>query len=138
MANSCHRDLARRVVNQLVGGSGNASTWSNFEPVLLSGAALLGVFLLGQVLQSVTAWVRLLQARAIENQACVVGVNRVGRDPQHAYTGRSLIVDPHGEILADAGDRVGCISAELDLAALLEYRRGLPFLADMRSDPAKS
>jgi predicted amidohydrolase len=82
-------------------------------------------------------WVRLLQARAIENQAFVVGVNRVGSDPQHAYTGRSLIVDAHGEILADAGDRECSLSTELDLAALLEYRRGLPFLADMRSEPAK-
>ena len=79
-------------------------------------------------------WVRLLQARAIENQACVVGVNRVGRDPQFEYTGRSVMVDPHGEIFADAGDSECCLSAELDLAALLEYRRGLPFLADMRPD----
>jgi predicted amidohydrolase len=82
-------------------------------------------------------WVRLLQARAIENQAFVVGVNRVGRDPQFEYTGRSVMVDPHGEIFADAGDRECCISAELDLSSLLEYRRGLPFLADMRSDFAK-
>ena len=82
-------------------------------------------------------WVRLLQARAIENQAYVVGVNRVGSDPQFDYNGRSVIVDPHGEILADAGDRECCLSAELDLAALLEYRRGLPFLADMRSASAK-
>jgi len=77
-------------------------------------------------------WVRLLQARAIENQACLVGVNRVGHDPHHDYNGRSVIVDPHGEILADAGDRETGIGAELDLGALTEYRRGLPFLADMR------
>ena len=78
-----------------------------------------------------------LQARAIENQAYVVGVNRIGSDPQFDYNGRSVIVDPHGEIFADAGDRECCLSAELDLASLLEYRRGLPFLADMRSDSAK-
>ena len=82
-------------------------------------------------------WVRLLQARAIENQAYVVGVNRVGSDPQFGYNGRSIMVDPHGEIFADAGDRECCLSAELDLAALLEYRRELPFLADIRSDSAK-
>jgi predicted amidohydrolase len=87
--------------------------------------------------QRIHHWVRLLQARAIENQAFVVGVNRVGRDPQFEYTGSSVMVDPHGEIFADAGDLECCISAELDLAALLEYRRGLPFLADMRSDSAK-
>jgi len=77
-------------------------------------------------------WVRLLQARAIENQAYVIGVNRIGRDPYYVYNGRSLIVDPHGEIMADAGDRECCISARLDLASLRKYREGLPFLADMR------
>ena len=77
-------------------------------------------------------WVRLLQARAIENQAYVVGTNRVGSDPYYAYSGRSLIVDPQGELLADAGDREGCIRAQLDLAILRKYREGLPFLADMK------
>jgi len=76
-------------------------------------------------------WVRLLQARAIENQAYVVGVNRAGSDPQFVYNGRSVIVDFHGEIIADAGDGEGLIQARLELASLLEYRRDLPFLADM-------
>jgi len=76
-------------------------------------------------------WVRLLQARAIENQAYVVGVNRIGTDPHYQYPGRSLIVDPQGEILADAGDREGTIAAALDLATLRNYREGLPFLDDL-------
>jgi len=45
-------------------------------------------------------WIRLLQARAIENQAYVVGVNRTGSDPYYAYGGRSLIIDPMRDILA--------------------------------------
>ena len=85
----------------------------------------------------VSSALRLLQARAIENQACVVGVNRIGRDPQHVYTGRSVIVDYHGEILADACDREGCINARLELAPLLEYRRELPFLADLQESPSR-
>jgi predicted amidohydrolase len=44
-----------------------------------------------------------------------------------------LIVDPHGTILADAGETEGVIRAELDIPMLLKYREGLPFLADMRS-----
>ena len=80
----------------------------------------------------ITHWVRLLQARAIENQAYVVGVNRIGRDPFYSYNGRSLIIDPQGEIVADAGEREGSIRAELDLANLRKYRQGLPFLADMK------
>lgn len=77
-------------------------------------------------------WVRLLQARAIENQAYVVGVNRVGSDPYYAYTGRSLIIDYQGEILADAGEQEGWVNCELDLNKLRQYRQGLPFLDDMR------
>ena len=77
-------------------------------------------------------WVRLLQARAIENQAYVIGVNRLGSDPYYAYAGSSVIIDPQGEVLADAGDREGCIRAQLDLAAVRKYRESLPFLADMK------
>jgi predicted amidohydrolase len=77
-------------------------------------------------------WVTLLQARAIENQAYVAGVNRCGVDPHLRYNGRSLIVSPKGEILADAGNEESVMSAELDLEALLGYRKELPFLADMR------
>lgn len=80
----------------------------------------------------ITHWVRLLQARAIENQAYVIGVNRVGKDPFYTYTGRSLIVDYSGEILADAGSDEGFISANLDLNALQKYREGLPFLKDLK------
>jgi len=77
-------------------------------------------------------WVRLLQARAVENQAFVLAVNRIGSDPYYSYAGRSLVIDPQGEILADAGDAETCLQASLDLTALREYRRGLPFLDDLR------
>ena len=77
-------------------------------------------------------WVRLLQARAIENQAYVVGVNRVGTDPYYTYNGHSLIADYNGEILSDAGNKERYIHAPLDLAQLRKYREGLPFLLDLR------
>jgi predicted amidohydrolase len=63
-------------------------------------------------------WVTLLRARAIENQAYVAGVNRCGNDPKLVYTGRSIIVDPHGAILADAASDERVISAAIDLPAL--------------------
>ena len=77
-------------------------------------------------------WVRLLQARAIENQAYVIGVNRVGVDPYYTFVGGSIIVDFNGEIMADAGPNEGVIQAQLDLAQLRKYRQGLPFLADLK------
>ena len=79
-------------------------------------------------------WVRLLQARAIENQCFVAASNRTGSDPNLNYNGRSLIADFNGDILADAEDRETVISAEVDFEKLREYRIGLPFLADMRED----
>ena len=77
-------------------------------------------------------WITLLQARAIENQAYVAGVNRCGNDPKLSYSGRSLIIDPRGEIIADAGNEEGVISADLDLPSLLDYRRQFPVLEDMK------
>ncbi|HEY7091154.1 MAG TPA: carbon-nitrogen family hydrolase [Tepidisphaeraceae bacterium] len=77
-------------------------------------------------------WVTLLRARAIENQAFVIGVNRCGNDPKLTYPGRSMIVDPRGTTIADAGKGEGVISAEIDLAGLREYRAQFPVLADLR------
>ena len=77
-------------------------------------------------------WRALLMARAIENQAYVVGVNRCGDDPKLHYAGRSQIINPQGEILADGGNDEGIISAEINLASLENYRRGFPALLDRR------
>lgn len=79
-------------------------------------------------------WVTLLQARAIENQAYVLGVNRCGDDPWLTYSGRSLIVDPRGAIIADAGNAEGLISATIDLEDLAIYRRTFPALQDIRPE----
>lgn len=81
-------------------------------------------------------WLRLLAARAIENQAYVVGVNRAGTDPFFSYPGRSVVIDPHGEILADAGAEEGTASAAIDLSGLADYRRRLPFLETLASTAA--
>jgi predicted amidohydrolase len=78
-------------------------------------------------------WEVLLRARAIENQAFVVAPAQCGRhNPERASHGRSLIVDPWGLVLAQAGDRPGVIHAECDLEELAEVRRRLPALAHRR------
>ena len=81
-------------------------------------------------------WLTLLRARAIENQAYVIGVNRCGIDPYLPYPGRSMVIDFRGNILCDAGVREGVISASADLASLRAYREELPFLADTKVDLA--
>ena len=75
-------------------------------------------------------WVKLLQARAIENQCYVAGVNRIGSDPQLHYSGRSMIVNPMGEVIADAGEAECVIGADIDIPSLEEYRVRMPFLDD--------
>ena len=76
-------------------------------------------------------WTTLLQARAIENLAYVVGVNRAGSDPQLVYPGRSMIIDPHRAVLADAGLPETVISAEVTLQAVRSWRRDFPALKDI-------
>jgi predicted amidohydrolase len=77
-------------------------------------------------------WTALLTARAIENQAYVIGVNRAGHDPKHAYPGLSTVIDPKGHVIAQADDKPAVIHADLDRDALMDYRRAFPFLNDMR------
>ena len=77
-------------------------------------------------------WRALLVARAIENQAYVVGVNRVGRGGKLDYVGDSLIIDPLGELVADGGDKPGVITGDVDPARVADVRAKFPFLADRR------
>ena len=79
-------------------------------------------------------WRALLIARAIENQAFVVAVNRVGKDPSLSYAGGSIIVGPTGEILAEAGREPVVLTAEIDLDALRGWRADFPALRDIRPD----
>jgi predicted amidohydrolase len=72
-------------------------------------------------------WHTLLRARAIENQCFVVapaqtGVHANGRETY----GHSLIINPWGEVLADAGTEVGVISIEVDLAECPQLASKMP------------
>jgi predicted amidohydrolase len=79
-------------------------------------------------------WLKLLQARAIENQCYVVGVNRTGSDPFHHYSGNSVVVNPSGEIVADASGGEGVFSCSIDFDTQRQYREKLPFLRDIRPE----
>ena len=80
-------------------------------------------------------WQILLQARAIENQLFVIGVNRIGeakidRGGTIVYNGHSMIIDPWGTILSQAGDREGFRTAKFDMTRLDKVRTKYPFLKD--------
>ncbi|MCY7310775.1 MAG: nitrilase family protein [Chitinophagaceae bacterium] len=77
------------------------------------------------------AWKTLLQARAIENQCYVVGVNRVGNDGNNIhYSGESMIVDPMGEVLYTKKEEEDIFTMALDKIYLQNVREKLPFLKD--------
>jgi predicted amidohydrolase len=78
------------------------------------------------------AWTSLLQARAIENQAYVVGVNRVGEGGGIDYVGDSRIVDPLGELLATAAGGESMLLADVDAHTVRRTREHFPFLQDRR------
>ena len=77
-------------------------------------------------------WSILLQARAIENQAFLVGVNRVGEDGSGmTYSGDSVILDPKGMVLSGAKRGVeATISASLSLEELISFRSKFPAWMD--------
>jgi predicted amidohydrolase len=77
------------------------------------------------------AWQCLLQARAIENQAIVVGVNRVGADPNHVdHAGDSVVHDPLGATLVALGSAPATVTVDVDLAALRDLRQRFPVALD--------
>jgi omega-amidase len=77
------------------------------------------------------AWKTLLQARAIENLAYCVGVNRVGQDGNGiAYAGDSMVVDPKGQVLLSAS-RLECLpTLTLSKQDLIQFREKFPAQLD--------
>lgn len=77
------------------------------------------------------AWKALLQARAIENQCYVVGVNRVGADGNNIeYNGNSMIIDPLGEIVYQKANEEDVFTYTLQKDKLDEVRKNFPFWKD--------
>ncbi len=74
-------------------------------------------------------WHALTRARAIENQAFVIAANQAGKAGQVATFGHSIIIDPWGEILAEADDKSETvIYADLDFKKLHDIRDKFPSL----------
>lgn len=77
-------------------------------------------------------WMALLRARAIENQAWVIGCNRVGEGGGLSYGGDSLIIDPYGEVVARGDDTETTLFADVTAARVTEIRERFRFLQDRR------
>lgn len=80
------------------------------------------------------AWKTLLQARAIENQCYVIGVNRIGNDGNNIYhSGDSMVVNALGEVLYHKAHEEDIFTITLEKEHLLQIREKMPFLKDADS-----
>lgn len=77
-------------------------------------------------------WRTLAVARAIENQAFVLAVNRCGNDPHLAYAGGTIAVDAKGEVIGELGDEETVLTVELDVPAFRAWRGEFPAWRDGR------
>lgn len=77
-------------------------------------------------------WRVLTRARAIENQVFLVGCNQVGTQEGVELGGHSVVVDPWGQVLAEAGTCEEVLSVEIDLGLVAKIREEFPVLRDRR------
>lgn len=78
----------------------------------------------------VNHWRVLLQARAIENQVFMIGVNCTGTIIDVNYAGHSMVISPWGEILAEAGEGEELLSVKLDMEMVDKVRKRIPIWKD--------
>ena len=85
-------------------------------------------------LARVEHWRTLLIARAIENQCFVVATNSCGDTGGTVFGGHSMIIDPWGKVVVEAGEDEGLLTAEIDLEEVDRVRRQIPVFEDRRPD----
>ncbi|RWZ52309.1 carbon-nitrogen family hydrolase [Halobacillus fulvus] len=77
-------------------------------------------------------WRNLLISRAIENQCFVIACNRVGEDANNTFGGHSIVVDPWGTVVAEAGEEEEILYAEVDFSDVEAIREQIPIFQDRR------
>ena len=105
-----------------------------YRALAQAGAAILTVPAAFTVPTGRAHWHVLLRARAIETGCFVLAPAQTGsHDAGRKTYGHSLIISPWGEVLADAGEEVGFVTAELDLDQVAEARGMIPALTHDRT-----
>ena len=104
-----------------------------YRELATNGAQILAVPAAFTVPTGKAHWKELLRARAIETGSFVIAPAQCGEHAggRHTY-GHSLIIDPWGEVLAEAGDDVGIIMADIDLDKVNKVRASIPSLKHTR------
>jgi len=126
------------VVETSWGRSGLAICYDLRFPELFRAYALSGVKIVFIPAEwphpRLSHWQTLLRARAIENQMYVVGCNRAGMSKDIHFCGHSCIIDPWGEIVAEADEDEELLTAEIEIDKVDEVRAKIPVFADRRPD----
>nr|WP_302053240.1 carbon-nitrogen family hydrolase [Bacillus sp. FJAT-29790] len=79
-------------------------------------------------------WRSLLIARAIENQCYIIACNRAGSDSNNHFAGHSMIIDPWGEVIAEASEAEEILQEEIDLDMVKDVRQMIPIFSDRRPE----
>ena len=77
-------------------------------------------------------WRALLIARAIENQCFIVATNACGETGDTVFAGHSMIVDPWGKVVVEAGESEQLLTVDIDLDEVDEVRAKIPVFEDRR------
>lgn len=124
------------VVDTPLGRTGLATCYDLRFPEMFRGLVERGAeaFLVpsGWPERRIGHWTLLNRARAIEDQAFVVACNQTGTHAGVPLGGRSLVVDPQGEVLVEAGEKEELLLAEIDPARVAAWRDAFPVLPDRR------
>lgn len=89
-------------------------------------------------MQRIEHWRSLLIARAIENQVYMVGVNTAGTVGETLFGGHSMIVDPWGKVVAEAGDEPQLLTVDIEMDRVKEVRGAIPVFDDRRPETYES
>jgi len=85
-------------------------------------------------LERIDHWRTLIRARAIENQVYIAAVNSAGETGETVFGGHSMIVDPWGKIVAEAGEEPTLLTGEVELERVKEIRKQIPVFEDRRPE----
>jgi predicted amidohydrolase len=100
-----------------------------FRAAVDRGAEVL-LLVAGWPAARIAHWSLLARARAVEDQLLVLACNAVGDQGVVSLGGRSVVVDPWGEVLAEAGDDEQVVAVDVDVSAVARVRRAFPVLRD--------
>lgn len=124
------------VIDTPLGRTGLATCYDLRFPEMFRAMVDLGaeVFVMpsGWPERRLAHWQVLARARAIENQAYFLGANQSGTHSGVPMAGHSLVVDPQGEVLAEAGPAEQVLHVDVDPARVATWRAAFPALADRR------